>query len=130
MNAVYHAARFISAVEEMDKEFSLMPFDPLYGPPTISATVVHGGTKSNVVPDRCEAQVGRRTCPGETINMVEAEFLKLTNKLKKVYPSLQLDFSALVGHDAVFLDAQHPLALAALSAASTALGTSASPAPY
>ncbi len=130
VNAVYHAARFISAVEEMDQEFSILPFDPLYGPPTISATVVHGGTKSNVVPDRCEVQFGRRTCPGETINIVEAELLKLTNQLKAVYPGLQVNFSALVGHDAVFLEAQHPLAVAALSAASTVLGGPASPAPY
>ena len=130
VNAIYHAARFISAVEEMDKEFSTLPFDPLYGPPTICATVVHGGTKSNVVPDRCEVQFGRRTCPGETIKLVEAEIVRLIDKVRTFYPSLQVDISALVGHDPVFLETAHPLAVAALSAATTALGTSASPAPY
>ena len=130
VNAVYHAARFISAVEEMDQKFALMPFDPLYGPPTISATVIRGGTKSNVVPDSCEVQFSRRTGPGETIDIVEAELLKLINKLRTFYPNLKADISALVGHDAVFLEAQHPLAAAALSAATAALGDSASPAPY
>lgn len=62
----------------------------------------------------CEVQFGRRTCPGETINIVEAELLKLTNQLKAVYPGLQVNFSALVGHDAVFLEAQHPLAVCAI----------------
>jgi acetylornithine deacetylase/succinyl-diaminopimelate desuccinylase-like protein len=39
---------------------------------TISPNVVHGGTRVNVVPDRCEALVDVRLLPGQTKEEVEA----------------------------------------------------------
>lgn len=38
---------------------------------TLSPNVIHGGTRVNVVPDRCEAKVDVRVLPGQTREMVE-----------------------------------------------------------
>ena len=39
---------------------------------TIAPTVVHGGTKTNVIPDRVDLQVDIRTLPGQTAEEIEA----------------------------------------------------------
>ena len=39
---------------------------PLLGSATISVGTISGGTQANIVPDRCESLVDRRTLPGET----------------------------------------------------------------
>ncbi|MBN2624817.1 MAG: M20/M25/M40 family metallo-hydrolase [Acidimicrobiales bacterium] len=39
---------------------------------TIAPTVVHGGTKTNVIPDRVDLEVDIRTLPGQTLTEVQA----------------------------------------------------------
>jgi acetylornithine deacetylase/succinyl-diaminopimelate desuccinylase-like protein len=51
----------------------------LLGSPTISVGAIRGGTQANVVPDRCEIIIDRRTIPGERESAVVGElkrFLK------------------------------------------------------
>jgi len=43
----------------------LLKEHPLLGKPTINIGKIEGGTKINVVPDRCEMEVDRRVLPGE-----------------------------------------------------------------
>jgi acetylornithine deacetylase len=59
-NAIVRAARDVLAIEALD--FSVE--DPFLGKPTAAVTVVRGGIKSNVVPDRCELTVDARTIGG------------------------------------------------------------------
>jgi acetylornithine deacetylase len=47
---------------------------PLVDAPRVSVGLIHGGTQVNIVPDRCEIEVDRRTIPGETEAGVRAEF--------------------------------------------------------
>lgn len=47
---------------------------PVLGSPTISAGTISGGSKTNIVPDACEANIDLRTIPGQD---VEAIFTKL-----------------------------------------------------
>ncbi|HAL92906.1 MAG TPA: acetylornithine deacetylase [Verrucomicrobia bacterium] len=52
---------------EEEKEGAAKAFsDPVLGRPTVSVGTIHGGTGTNIVPDRCEIQVDRRLMPGET----------------------------------------------------------------
>jgi acetylornithine deacetylase/succinyl-diaminopimelate desuccinylase-like protein len=46
---------------------------PLLGRPTINVGTIRGGTQANIVPDRCEILIDRRTIPGETEAGVERE---------------------------------------------------------
>jgi acetylornithine deacetylase/succinyl-diaminopimelate desuccinylase-like protein len=57
------------ATAEAAKKFS----SATLGPPTVSVGTIHGGTATNVVPDRCEIQVDRRLLPGETAAAVLAD---------------------------------------------------------
>jgi succinyl-diaminopimelate desuccinylase len=61
----------VNAIEKMIKlmeRLSSIPLGkehPLLGKPTLSIGTIQGGTKINVVPDRCEIEVDRRMLPGE-----------------------------------------------------------------
>jgi acetylornithine deacetylase/succinyl-diaminopimelate desuccinylase-like protein len=59
----------------------------LLGSPTISVGAIRGGTQANVVPDRCEIIIDRRTIPGEREAAVVGElkrFLKTQENARMV----------------------------------------------
>lgn len=59
-NAITRAARDAITIEDLKFDVE----DPHLGRPTAAVTMVRGGIKSNVVPDRCELTVDARTIPG------------------------------------------------------------------
>lgn len=63
-NAIGKMARLIVAVETEIAPALAAVADPVLGQPTISAGIIRGGNKINVVPDRCEAELDVRTVPG------------------------------------------------------------------
>jgi acetylornithine deacetylase len=87
-NAITRSARDALAIASLD--FSVE--DPYLGGPTAAVTMVRGGIKSNVVPDRCELTVDARTVPGldndamiERIrSAVSSEVEVLSNRLRPV----------------------------------------------
>lgn len=56
-NAIVRAAEDVLAVARLDPGVE----DPFLGRPTATVTMVHGGIRSNVVPDTCEITVDART---------------------------------------------------------------------
>ncbi len=61
-NAIARAARDVLALERL-------PFDradPFLGPPTVNVTMIEGGTKNNVIPDRCTLTLDVRSTPAYT----------------------------------------------------------------
>lgn len=64
-NAIVTLARAIVAIEEDARGLSRRE-DPHLGCATLSIGVVRGGQAPNIVPDRAEIWIDRRTLPGET----------------------------------------------------------------
>jgi acetylornithine deacetylase len=50
---------------------------PLVGRPSVHASLIEGGSELSTYPDRCVVKVERRTVPGETVELVEAEIREL-----------------------------------------------------
>jgi succinyl-diaminopimelate desuccinylase len=79
----------INAIEKMQKvidqlhSISLEQEHPLLGKPTFSIGTIQGGTKINIVPERCEIEVDRRMLPSE-------EKEKILGEIREVLDSLQL----------------------------------------
>ena len=46
-----------------------------------SVTMIHGGTKENIIPDRCELTLDRRMIPGETSETVLAELKQVIDPI-------------------------------------------------
>lgn len=65
-NAVLAMARLVILLEtEYAAALRARPH-PVLGPATVNTGVITGGRQPNIVPDRCELHVDRRTLPGET----------------------------------------------------------------
>ena len=85
----------VNAIEKMMKlidRFNFMPFEkehPLLGKPTLSIGTIHGGTKVNVVPDRCEIEADRRMLPGERKEDVLREIREILDPLGPRDPLFQ-----------------------------------------
>ena len=62
---------------------------PLLGKPTINIGRIQGGTKINVVPDRCEMEVDRRMLPGEKKEEVLRGMREALDSLQAQDPSFQ-----------------------------------------
>jgi acetylornithine deacetylase len=59
-NAIEKAARDVLAIQSLD----LGGEDPMLGPPTLEATIIHGGTRPNVLPGECTIELDGRPTPG------------------------------------------------------------------
>jgi|LSQX01.3.fsa_nt_gb succinyl-diaminopimelate desuccinylase len=68
LNAIYTMSEVLQALRKHATELSERQPHPLVGPPACSVTTITGGQAPNIVPDRCEIVVDRRTTPGETAN--------------------------------------------------------------
>ncbi|QWU15571.1 succinyl-diaminopimelate desuccinylase [Paenibacillus sophorae] len=65
VNAVSLMARTLVALEDFAEQELTKRLHPLTGQSTLSVTVINGGIKESMIPDRCEALIDRRLIPGE-----------------------------------------------------------------
>ena len=89
VNAITSMSRFLLRIEEVLPDLS----HPLVGRPTVNAAMITGGSAPNVVADRCEVDIDRRTIPGETSpHEVLAPFVRLADALRSEHPEVDLSF--------------------------------------
>lgn len=85
VNAIEHMAAVIRAVGGM----RFRKLHEILGAPTVNVGTITGGSKVNMVPDRCEIEIDRRTLPGETIDEIVAEFDAALVAARQEVPELQ-----------------------------------------
>ena len=57
VNAIYKMADVLRCIRDEVAPLLARQSDPVLGAPTISAGTIRGGTKTNIVPDSCEAEI-------------------------------------------------------------------------
>lgn len=88
INAVGHAAHLLHRVEtELVPELARRRH-PLTPPPSVNIGLIRGGLNPNMVADRCEVHLDRRTLPGETVEQVLAEIQKVIERTRAEVPEL------------------------------------------
>jgi acetylornithine deacetylase/succinyl-diaminopimelate desuccinylase-like protein len=90
VNAILSMSRFVLRLPEVlpDREH------PLVGRPTVNVALVSGGSAPNVVPDRCEVEIDRRTVPGESDpDEVLAPFRRLVERIRGEHPEVDIETS-------------------------------------
>lgn len=86
-NAIVHMAEVIAQLPR-----SLPDIDhPLLGGPSVNVGVIRGGSKVNVVADRCEIELDRRTLPGEDEDSVRAGIEAALAAARRRVPDLQAE---------------------------------------
>jgi succinyl-diaminopimelate desuccinylase len=81
----------------------------LLSSPTISVGVIKGGSKSNIVPDKCEIIVDRRLLPGENPEKVLNEFRSILDRIGTNGVETRFQVENLSWCDAGFLDSNSSL---------------------
>lgn len=79
--------------------------DPLLGASTLSIGTIRGGTKTNIIPDLCEASVDMRFVPGHYQPEIIQRFRK---RLELVCPDLEI---SAIPAPPLYTDPEHPLIL-------------------
>ena len=90
LNAIYKMSKIILAFEKYLQDLEKRSND-VVGNPTISVGTIHGGTKTNVVPDTCTITVDRRLLPDESPDQGMAEIDAILSKLRSEDPDIQYE---------------------------------------
>jgi acetylornithine deacetylase/succinyl-diaminopimelate desuccinylase-like protein len=83
VSAIRALCDVVARIEGPYRAALLRRIHPLAGSPRVSVGVIHGGSQVNVVPDRAEIQVDRRTLPGETTDSVQREFEEILQAVQR-----------------------------------------------
>ena len=84
VNAIEHMTHVIRAVTGL----RFRKLHEMLGAPTLNVGTIRGGSKVNMVPDRCEIEIDRRTIPGETTDEVVAELEAVLTQVRNDLPDL------------------------------------------
>jgi acetylornithine deacetylase/succinyl-diaminopimelate desuccinylase-like protein len=100
VNAIYKMADVIRCVAEQIAPGLKQIADPVLGSPTISLGMIEGGSKTNIVPDFCKAEIDLRTIPGQDIDAV-------LSQLQAACPSAKVEITSFSAP--LWTDPNHPL---------------------
>jgi len=87
-NAIYPVARLALFIEELNKRLGKNSH-PLLGLPVVSANVIRGGVKDNIIPEYCELQMDRRRVPGEGKDQFDRELNEWGESMMAEDPSFK-----------------------------------------
>ena len=79
-NAVHTMAKCIDTIENEYAQNLGKRRHSVLGHPTINTGIVRGGSQPNIVPDVCEADLDRRTLPGESFTTISREIGEVLKK--------------------------------------------------
>jgi succinyl-diaminopimelate desuccinylase len=99
VNAISKMAHLIKVLEERLPPLYDEQRHPLLGPATFNVGMISGGIQANLVPDRCEIQIDRRTLPGETAEQILADFEIILKDLAADESDFQAEIDAPVLED-------------------------------
>jgi succinyl-diaminopimelate desuccinylase len=104
VSAASYGARMLAALEEELRPRIAKRTYPLLGTSTVSVGRICGGTEPNIVAERCELDVDRRTLPGETAALGEVREL-VASVCEGVeglsYDIVEMDRTSIVPHVAL-----------------------------
>jgi succinyl-diaminopimelate desuccinylase len=88
-NAITMMLRLLQEFERLAVPFTA---HPLLGEFTCSINTIHGGVKTNVVPDRCISTLDMRTVPGQGHGMIVQQAAGVIERLSRSVPGFRADF--------------------------------------
>ena len=121
VNAIEGMARVITALREELWPILAARTHPFLNQSTATISMIEGGVKTNVIPDRCTIHVDRRILPGETPEGVVAEIRAIAERAVAAVPGLRVETTAPRGRLAIEADPQSPVGRA-LQAATYHIG--------
>ena len=121
VNAIEGMARVITALREELWPILAQRTHPFLNQSTATISMIEGGVKTNVIPDRCTIHIDRRILPGETPEGVVTEIRAIAERAIAGVPGLRVETSAPIGRLAIEADPESPVSRA-LQAATRHIG--------
>jgi acetylornithine deacetylase len=89
VDAVIKMGPVLMELERLGRELGAHPAHPLLGSGSVHASFIEGGREYSTYPERCKLTLERRTLPGETPELVEAEVRDILKRLQAADPALK-----------------------------------------
>jgi acetylornithine deacetylase/succinyl-diaminopimelate desuccinylase family protein len=113
VNAISYGAKLIEAIHSMKFKNRNDAFE--IPEPNISVTMMNGGTKENVIPDRCDLTLDRRMIPGETTETVMKELRGVIDPILKKEKDLKIEIKMRPNYwDPYLISESEPIVQAAI----------------
>ncbi len=77
VDAIAAMGPILTGIADLDRRLRAGSGHPLLKTGSLHASLIDGGTELSTYPDRCRVQIERRTVPGETDEIVAAQFREL-----------------------------------------------------
>lgn len=121
VNAVYEMTEVINALQNYLTELEKRN-NPLVGNPTVSVGTIIGGSKTNIVPDRCTITVDRRLLPDESPEDAKAEIEQILRRLSERDPKLKTEMKVIISRSGAVTPEDSSIVQLSKAAAEEALG--------
>jgi len=90
VDAIARMGRVLVGIDELAAELATREGHPLLGKGSVHASLIEGGRELSTYPDRCLLQLERRTLPGETREVVEAELAAILDAIVEDDPTFDV----------------------------------------
>jgi len=91
IDAIAKAGRVLTGIEDLGRRLAAEPGHALLGPGSVHASLIEGGQELSSYPERCLVQLERRTVPGESAEVVEAQVRELTEQAAAADPDFHAE---------------------------------------
>ncbi len=116
IDAIARMGNVLVAIDAMAQRLAEQPGHPLLGPGSIHASIIEGGRELSTYPERCTLSIERRTVPGETVEVVEAELSAMLDGIRDAGHELDAELHTTLVRDPFQVDPDAPIVRAALEA--------------
>jgi acetylornithine deacetylase len=89
VDAILLMGRFLAGLDELEQELLRRPPHALVGPPSLHASIIHGGTEMSTYPAACYLMIERRTIPGESVEQAGQELQAILERCAQADPRFQ-----------------------------------------
>ncbi len=108
VNAIENAARFIVELTELGERLKEI-VHPDLGTSVISTTMINGGTKENVIPEKCQIIIDCRRIPSHSAEYIQSELNKIVDKIRSKVPTFDITINMKFNWNALNIPKDHPL---------------------
>ena len=89
VDAIAKMGAMLVELEKLDQTLRSHPTHKWLGSGSLHASLINGGRELSSYPDRCQLSIERRTLPGETPEMIEAEVQEIIKRLQSMDPAFK-----------------------------------------
>ncbi len=86
VDAIMKMGPVLTRLEAFQKTLQIRPPHPRLGAASLHASLIQGGRELSTYPERCVLSIERRTLPGESPAIVEAELEEIIHQQKQIDP--------------------------------------------